>query len=72
MLTDQVVGGGGGGDTRDDSAEILFQSFLREASASSSGTAYTCFIGYCGKQFNMLRHKNNTEENRDTEKQKRP
>ena len=29
--------GGGGGDTRDDSAEILFQSFLQEALLSSSG-----------------------------------
>ena len=32
-LTDRVVGG----DMRDDSAEILFQSFLQEALVSSSG-----------------------------------
>ena len=33
-LTDWVVGG----DMRDDSAEILFQSFLQEALENSSGT----------------------------------
>ena len=35
-VTDWVIWGGGGG-MRDDSAEILFQSFLQEALVSSSG-----------------------------------
>ena len=38
-LTDWVVRGGGAGvDVRDDSAEILLQSFLQEALVSSSGS----------------------------------
>ena len=35
-LTDSVVGGGGG-DMTDDSADILFQSFLQQAVVSTSG-----------------------------------
>ena len=37
-LTDWVTGGGGGGCIRNDSEEILFQSFLQGALVSSSGT----------------------------------
>ena len=40
-LTDWVVGGGGGG-MRDDSAELLFQSFLQEALVSSFWHGQRC------------------------------